>query len=85
MIAVIIFLIVVIGILGMNLKYKNRCIEDLELSKARMLRRKEDEIFEILLKLQEFTDFRKTYSKEVIRDYVNKKIELNSRIHNRKV
>ncbi len=72
-------------IMFMNLNYKNRCIEDLEVSKSRMLRRKQSEILEILYHIQEMTDFRKTYSKEAVREYVNKKIELNTNTDNANV
>lgn len=85
MIAVIIGFIAVIAILLLNLNYKNHCIEDLEISKARMLGRKQGEILEILYHIQELTDFRKTYSKETIREYVNKKIELNTNDTNENV
>lgn len=69
----------------MNLNYKNHCIEDLELSKSRMLRRKQGEILEILYHIQELTDYRKTYSKEAVREYVDKKIELNTTATNENV
>lgn len=72
------FLLVAIVTLISNISYKNHCIEDLEISKARLKDRKDAEIMEILYQIQEYTDFSKTYSKEVIRDYVNKKIELNT-------
>ena len=69
----------------MTLGYKNHCIDDLELSKSRMLKRKQGEILEILYRNQELTDYRKSYSKETVREYVNKKIELNTQSANKNV
>lgn len=69
----------------MTLSYKNHCVEDLELSKKRMLRRKQGEILEILYRIQELTDYRKSYSKEAVQEYVNKKIELNTTTTNENV
>lgn len=65
--------------------YQKRCIEDLEVSKKRILKRKQGEILEILYHIQELTDYRKSYSKETIREYVNKKIELNTTTTNENV
>ena len=50
-----ILLVIVIMILASNISYKNHCIEDLELSKSRMLKRKQSEILEILYHIQELT------------------------------
>ena len=82
---IIILLICAIGILAVQLNYKNHCIDDLEISKSRMLKRKQGEILEILYRIQELTDYRKSYSKETIREYVNKKIELNTQPTNKNV
>lgn len=82
---IIILLICAIVILAMQLNYKNHCIDDLEISKSRMLKRKQGEILEILYRIQELTDYRKSYSKETVREYVNKKIELNTNATNENV
>lgn len=82
---IIILLICAIGILEVQLNYKNHCIDDLEISKSRMLKRKQGEILEILYHIQELTDYRKSYSQETIREYVNKKIELNTTATNENV
>lgn len=82
---IIILLILAILILEVQLDYKNHCIEDLEISKSRMLKRKQGEILEILYHIQELTDFRKSYSRETVREYVNKKIELNTTATNENV
>lgn len=50
-----------------------------------MLRRKQGEILEILYRIQELTDYRKSYSKEAVQEYVNKKIELNTTTTNENV
>ena len=42
-------------------------------------------ILEILYRIQELTDYRKSYSKETVREYVNKKIELNTNATNENV
>lgn len=85
MVIIIMWLICAIGILAVQLNYKNHCIEDLEISKSRMLKRKQGEILEILYHIQELTDYRKSYSQETIREYVNKKIELNTQSANENV
>lgn len=82
---IVILLISAILVLAEELNYKNHCIEDLELSKSRMLKRKQGEILEILYHIQELTDFRKSYSRETVREYVNKKIELNTNATNENV
>ena len=82
---IIILLICAIEILAVQLNYKNHCIDDLEISKNRMLKRKQGEILEILYHIQELTDFRKSYSRETVREYVNKKIELNTQSANENV
>ncbi len=68
-----------------TLDYKNHCIDDLEISKSRLNTRKQCEILEILYHIQELTDFRKSYSRETVREYVNKKIELNTQSTNENV
>lgn len=82
---IIILLICAIEILAVQLNYKNHCIEYLEISKKRILKRKQGEMLEILYHIQELTDYRKSYSKETIREYVNKKIELNTTTTNENV
>lgn len=72
-------------LLVLTINYQNHCVEDLEISKKRMLKRKQSEILEILYHIQELTDYRKSYSKETIREYVNKKIELNTTTGNENV
>lgn len=69
-------------LLVLTINYQNHCVEDLEISKKRILKRKQGEILDILYHIQELTDYRKSYSKETIREYVNKKIELNTNTGN---
>lgn len=72
-------------LLVLTINYQNHCVEDLEISKKRILKRKQGEILDILYHIQELTDYRKSYSKETIREYVNKKIELNTTTTNENV
>ena len=74
----VIALVIIILILLGNISFKNHCIEDLEKWNTRLAEIKDSKIMEILFKVYELSDYRKSYSKVAIREYINKEIAMRT-------